>query len=333
MEQNFQNQIKLESASNQLNKFVTAERKHKKYTGLETGFAEVDEMIDGLQKLVVLGGIAGAGKTTLSLQLALGVAKTEKVPVLFISYEMTEADLLVMAMQNLSEKTLRQKDLLKPQDEMTSAELANYNLAQKKLSEVADYFYFVDHSKITPNIAEIRKNILAVKEMHQSEDLLVVIDSFDDLIASNKSGLRSDTQEDLISQLELLQHETNATILVVAQKDRDKLNGSQQDGLRGDVSLYHKPTIVMELINYKEILQALDNEGRAGMKREKQKIEKMVIENGLPLPSVLFISKHRYGVNQSLQLRFHGSYRSFDAGRIAEFNNPNKFRIYSYFEI
>ena len=45
----------------------------KKYRGLETGIKEIDEMSQGLDGFVLLAARAGTGKTTLAMQLALGV--------------------------------------------------------------------------------------------------------------------------------------------------------------------------------------------------------------------------------------------------------------------
>jgi replicative DNA helicase len=333
MEQDYNNSTKLLSVNHQIEKFRMAEKSHKKYLGLETGFAEIDDKIDGLQKLVLLGGVAGAGKTTLALQLALGVAKIEKIPVLFVSFEMTEADLVTMAIQNLSNKTLSQKDLLKPRNEMTLNQIENYDLALGKFSEISNHFYIVDRSKINPTIDQIEKTISAIKDFYHAENMLVVIDSLDDLLAYDQSNNRSQVQEELIGRLEILQQKTSATILAITQKDRNTLNGSQQEGLRGDVSLYHKPTIVMELISYKEILRALEDEGHLGLKNEKQRIEEVIEGSDTPFPSLMYISKHRNGVGGKFPLQFHGAYRTFESGRVAKFDNLNQYKIYNYLNI
>lgn len=332
MEKTYYNPIGLLPAYHQIEQFHVAAKKHNKYAGLKTGFSAIDEMTNGLEKLVLLGGEAGSGKTTLALQLALGVAKNEKIPVLFFSFEITATDLIVMAIQNLSDKTLCRKDLLKPRDEMTPIKLENYNAALRKFVAIANNFYIIDRSKINPTVVDIEKIILAVREIHQSENVFVVIDSFDDLLSSDKFKNRAEAQEETLGCLESLQQKTGDTILAITQKDRNMLHGSQQEGLRGDVSLYYKPAIILELINYKEILRALEDEGYVGLKIEKQKIEEIIAENNVPFPSLLYLSKHRYGVSSKIPLQFHGAFRSFEAGRVAQFSNPSKFRIYNYLD-
>ena len=55
----------------------------KTFGGLVTGFNEVDDLISGLDRFILLAGRSGAGKTTLATQLAPGV--TTHTPVLFYS--------------------------------------------------------------------------------------------------------------------------------------------------------------------------------------------------------------------------------------------------------
>jgi len=70
------------------------------YRGLVTGFNEVDDLISGLDRFILLAGRSGAGKTTLATQLALGVA--EHTPVLFYSLEMGRGEITTMMLQILA---------------------------------------------------------------------------------------------------------------------------------------------------------------------------------------------------------------------------------------
>ena len=74
----------------------------KTYRGLVTGFSEVDDLISGLDRFILLAGRSGAGKTTLATQLALGVA--EHTPVLFYSLEMGKSEITTMMLQVLAKE-------------------------------------------------------------------------------------------------------------------------------------------------------------------------------------------------------------------------------------
>src|SRR3990172_8330412 len=59
----------------------------KNMIGIETGLGELDRATLGLDGLIVLGGIAGKGKTSLALQLAFD-ACAKGTPVIYYSLEM-----------------------------------------------------------------------------------------------------------------------------------------------------------------------------------------------------------------------------------------------------
>lgn len=63
---------------------------------IPTGFADLDEQLSGglqPQNLYVLAGRPGMGKTTLALTMARNITFRTKLPVLIVSYEMTEGQL------------------------------------------------------------------------------------------------------------------------------------------------------------------------------------------------------------------------------------------------
>lgn len=77
----------------------------KTFRGLVTGFSEVDNLISGLDRFILLAGRSGAGKTTLASQLALGVAS--HTPVLFYSLEMGKSEIITMFIQALAKGLYR----------------------------------------------------------------------------------------------------------------------------------------------------------------------------------------------------------------------------------
>lgn len=74
-------------------------------TYYETGFPRLDKMLGGGLEpgaLVVLGGLAGVGKTTLALQMAYNIAKQYDRDVLFLALEMTEFQMQVKLLSMLT---------------------------------------------------------------------------------------------------------------------------------------------------------------------------------------------------------------------------------------
>ena len=72
-------------------------------TGLSTGFADIDEMTQGLQKgdLVVVAGRPSMGKTSFMMNMAESAVIQAEVPVLVFSMEMPSASLILRTLSSL----------------------------------------------------------------------------------------------------------------------------------------------------------------------------------------------------------------------------------------
>lgn len=76
--------------SNAETELITAEKEKGHFLGLSTGYSTLDEKMGGLERgsVVLVGGDTSQGKSMLSMNIALNVAKT-MTNVLYISLEMT----------------------------------------------------------------------------------------------------------------------------------------------------------------------------------------------------------------------------------------------------
>lgn len=300
-------------------------------SGLKTGIFELDQMIGGLENFVILGGKSGSGKTSLATQMALGIVQNEQIPVIFFSFEMKSEDILTLMIQNLSEKTLKREEIINTSHD---EKLSNPNMAKsiQKLNSLMDLIYIFDGQNGVPSLAEIEDKIREIQDKHQTKQVFVVIDSFNDLVADSEHMVAAKAEEDVVQKLFQIQLKTGSTVLAIAQRINNSLRGgSSEDGLKGSVALYHKPTTVLELISYKEMLLSLEANSYSA-KREKLEIENLIKNSNISTPLMLYVSKHRNNTNSRLYLKFYGSYRYFEAGIEPAFENRNKFRIYSYLE-
>jgi len=74
------------------------------WLGLDCGVRHLNEVLNGLTEGVfVLAGAPSTGKTTLAKQIADAVAMTEKVPVLFWSFEQSKEELRIKSLARLSQ--------------------------------------------------------------------------------------------------------------------------------------------------------------------------------------------------------------------------------------
>jgi len=73
------------------------------WLGLDSGFRHLNEVLNGLTEGVfILAGAPSTGKTTWAKQVADAVADTEKVPVLFWSFEQSKEELRIKSLSRLA---------------------------------------------------------------------------------------------------------------------------------------------------------------------------------------------------------------------------------------
>lgn len=287
----------------------------RKYEGLETGLEAFDELIGGLNRFVLIAGMAGVGKSTLALQLALGVIRKEKIPVLFFSYEMSRRDVITMALQNISRKLTRPDiELYGRAKDRAEGKAEQLNDAIKQLTEIGDSLYVIDSHDGAPDMELIEKQVIALKAHHNSPNVMVVIDSIQDIVPT---GVVQQTQAEAQTAQKLveLQHKTNCTILAIAQKNKMGVGkGLGYEGILGSVSFIHKPTTVLSLTGGKEALKLLkekgqDNDDMAEALTDGTK------KPDTPYPVVIQVIKGRNSGYGNLGLKYYGAYRYYEVGR------------------
>jgi len=212
----------------------------KEYRGLVTGFTDVDNLVSGLDRFILLAGRSGAGKTTLASQLALGVAS--HTPVLFYSLEMAKNDIITMFIQTLAKGLYRNDIELNGNDpELPKDKKDMLAQALKDLEPLAKNIYIRDATQGIPRIADTKDansiyTVESLKQRHNSERVLVVIDSVQDIVPMASNQVQAEIQT--VQELTEVQQKTGATILVVAQKNKGSINSRQLRRHYGQYELY-----------------------------------------------------------------------------------------------
>ena len=300
----------------------------RKYEGLESGFEQFDNLIDGLSRFVLLAGRGGVGKTSLALQVAIGICEIEQIPVIFYSFEMSRQDIITMLIQNKSRKLLR-ADIEKRGNakDLPKERRAEIDKAVEKLKEFGERFYILDSSDKTPDLVDIEKQIEEVKRQHKSKDILIVLDSLQDIIP-DLSGINrnmNQTQAEVLVAQKIveIQQKTNATILAVCQKNKAGAKTGGYTSVYGSVSFIHKPTLVLEMIGGQEAIEIAKESGKVkpGMIKE---LEEAVMKNtkdpDTPYPVYLRIIKGRNCGYGGLAMKFYGAYRYYEVGETEGFD-------------
>ena len=299
------------------------------FRGLSSGFNEIDNLIGGLDRFILLAGRSGAGKTTLALQLALGVAQSK--PVIIYSFEMSRNEIITslvkatahrLGLEGLYTKTIE----LQGNDPNLDPKLAD-TLAQclTELDRTGERLFIKDSShgipKILPHqgdkVATIYDDIEQVKKVCKSDEVLVLIDSVQDVVnTQNPNQVQAETEA--INNLTELQQRTKATILVTAQKSKSGATGGDSYGaVKGSVDFIHKPNTVLELHTFKEAIDNANKSDKERLKDLEDEIERDA-KDGKCKPMMLEIVKGRFTGQGELPLKFFGAYGYFEAGRDRE---------------
>jgi replicative DNA helicase len=300
------------------------------YRGLATGFTEVDNLISGLDRFILLAGRSGAGKTSLASQLALGVA--QHTPVLFYSLEMGKSEILTMLLQVLAKGLYRNDIELRGNDPKLASDIkTKLDTAFTDLQALAKNIYIRDASTGIPRIADpkdansIYNTVESLKQKHNAERILVVVDSVQDIVPLTNNQIQAEVQT--VQELTEVQQKTGATILVVAQKNKGSINSVDSYGdVMGSMSFIHKPNTVIEIVTAKELLaKSKDNSAQA--KEIEANIEADT-KDGYAKPMYLNIIKGRYTGTSAIPLQYYGAYGYYEGGKTSKYND-----VYDVFKV
>jgi len=303
----------------------------KEFRGLPSGYNEIDELIGGLDRFILLAGRSGAGKTTLALQLGLGVA--EHTPVIIYSFEMSRNEIITKLLQTTA-KRLGLTGLYTNTIELqgNKADLAD-DLRQaihdglQSLDRTGERLFIKDSSNGIPRILPYKgdksptlfDDIEQVKKQCKTESVLVIIDSVQDIVRTDNPN-QVQAEVEAISQLTTLQQKTGATILVTAQKNKGSVNSDDSYAdVMGSMSFIHKPNTVIELITPKEMFKKCGKDEKDRLQELADEIERES-KHGGGKPMFINVIKGRFTGVATLPLTYYGAYGYFKIAKDPNFN-------------
>lgn len=165
----------------------------KSVIGIETGIKSLDEMLGGLQPgLSMLVARPSVGKTSLAVQIALN-ACSNRVPVLFLSFEEPKNRLSVRAVCSMAE--LIAKDYMDGREDPAILDHA-YHRYRDQLNN----FYIIESYKgITLNHVRARAHqlIYRYKREHHHQRILIIVDYLQKVARSLRSSPDTDFRFDV----------------------------------------------------------------------------------------------------------------------------------------
>lgn len=291
--------------------------------GIKTGIAELDKKTLGLDGLIVLGGIAGQGKTSLALQLAFDVCELG-TPTIFYSLEMPKraiftkilnrlaqvkySDILLKGRQYLDE-TRQDKNLLGEDIDfyklLTKDQADKLKQAKEKLTNTSDKFYLRSRESKEADIdfVSVEQEINLIKAEHKADKVLVVIDHLQVFNAGENYKDQIDKEGKLITGFKGISERTGATIILISQKNKAGFTSRGLQTIKGSVDIVYLADVVMFLES---------DEEKKSQDNGKELDSIIATFGGQVLKHIdLVIDKNRYNAPCTIQLDFNGEYSSF----------------------
>ena len=196
--------------------------KNKNDYSLYTGMLDLDQLTCGLhnEELTIIGARPGMGKTTFALQIADYIAK-KKIPVMFISLEMSEEQIIT----KLIAKDTRINSTKMRLGTLTDQEAVKVYEAGAELEEKSLY--------ITSNLRTIQQIEVEARKMKNKKNIgLIIIDYIQLIKSSQKFNLREQEVADITRTLKLLTLELKIPIIGLCQLNR---NATRQEPMLSDL--------------------------------------------------------------------------------------------------
>lgn len=201
----------------------------RKFTGLETGFAHLDELLNGFQGLIVAGAMPSEGKTTFAKQIADQVAVKEKVPVLFFTYEQSAEELRIKSLARLS--SIDSRLIWKGRTEDKPKAWENVKTAAKEYQEGPGRYLKIIEADATFTPDRIGAAVQAEKNRAEGKRVLVIIDYLQLVPATDPNGRSFPSVRErvdfVLSQLRRISRDLGAVVLVVSSLSRAAYNGEE----------------------------------------------------------------------------------------------------------
>ncbi len=268
-----------------------AKNKEDGYSGVPSGFSELDRLTAGWQKsdLIVLAARPGMGKTAFVLSMARNITVMFNRPVAFFSLEMASIQLvtrLIASETRLSAEKLKKGDLKD----------FEWQQLNERITQLIDAPLYIDDTPAL-TVFELRAKARRLKQQYNIE--MIIIDYIQLMQGNSDKGNREQEISNISRSLKNLAKELDIPIIALSQLNRSV---ETRGGLK-------KP-ILSDLRESGAIEQDADMVLFI-YRPEYYKIEVMEDQTPSHGKAELIIAKHRNGALADIRLRFIAEFAQF----------------------
>lgn len=293
------------------------------FTGLESGFAHLDEVLNGLAGLSILAAMPSAGKTSLSKQIADQVADKEKVPVLFFTYEQSAEELRIKSLARLSK--INSRRIQKGRTTETPDDWQAVKDAATAYQQGPGRYLKIIEADATFTPDRIRAAVLAEKNRAEGKRVLVVIDYLQLVPAIDQESNRPfpsvrERVDFVLSQLRRISRDLGVAVLAVSSMNR----AGYGQGKRGNGDKTPQPA-------FEYLKESGGIEYSADvvivLRRDKQESETQTTQLKTPTTRIeAHILKNRNGELRKISFNFFPAWASFsEEGRAENLEDDSPF--------
>ena len=262
------------------------------WTGLDTGFFEMNDMLSGLQKgeMIILAARPSMGKTAFALNIAENIAMNNRQPVAIFSLEMGKQQLAERLMSSRSgvDGQRMRRNMLSPDE---------FRRLQEVVSESYDAPMYIDD---TPGLSVLELRAKARRLASQHEIKAIFIDYLQ-LMSSPGAESRQQEVGNISRGIKALARELNVPIVALSQLNRNPEGRADNRPLLSDLresgSIEQDADVVMMLHReeyyHKDREWAEENPDKVGL-------------------TEIIVSKQRNGPTGIIELQFNSNTTRFE---------------------
>ena len=274
-----------EAVTAAIDEIEAAKHTDGKFTGVPTGFADLDELTNGFHpgQMIIVAARPAMGKSTLALDFARAASIENDLPSILFSLEMGKSEI---AMRLLSAEASVPLQMMRK----GTVDSRDWTTIAATRGRINDAPLYIDDS---PNmtLVEIRAKCRRLKQRHNLK--LVIIDYIQLMTSGKKVESRQLEVSEFSRQIKLLAKELEVPIIALSQLNR----GPEQ---RGD-----KRPMMSDLRESGSLEQDAD---MVILLHRDDVYEK---ESTRPGEADLIVAKHRNGPTRDLTVAFQGHYSRF----------------------